>query len=315
MSLSFSLPRIGIGCAPLGSMERTFGFAVTEADAIATIQHAIEAGITLLDTAPWYGNGESELRVGKAIRGVPRGDILISSKVGWIPRQPGVVGDGERTYVRDGVRRSIEASLKRLGADYLDIAHIHDPESGDHRQHILEQGYPALLELKREGIIRAIGAGLNATDFLTDYVQHMPLDCAILAGRYTLLEQAPLHTAFPAAMSKGIGIIAAGIFNGGILATGAVPGVRYQYSIAPEPILRLARLIEAVCRKHGVSLRAAAMQFVAAHPAVQSLIIGMVRPSEVDENLTDLRTPIPAAFWAELKERGLIEAEAPTPIS
>jgi D-threo-aldose 1-dehydrogenase len=296
-------------------MERAFGYGVSEADAIATIHHALASGITLLDTAPFYANGQSEVRVGLALQGAPRNRIIVSTKVGWIPNENklGVQGDGERNYSRDAVLRSIEQSIKRLRTDTFDIVHVHDPENGDYRAPIISEAYPTLIELKRQGVIRAIGAGLNQTDFLTDYAQHMPLDCAILAGRYTLLEQEPLREAFPAAIAKRVNIFAASVFNGGILATGARSGARYQYTIAPEPILRTTRRIEAVCAKHGVSLRAAAMQFAAAHPAVSTLIVGMVKPAEVDENLANLSWPIPTAFWAELKERELIEPDAPTP--
>ncbi|MCS7055293.1 MAG: aldo/keto reductase [Thermoflexales bacterium] len=313
--LPFPVPRLGLGCAPLASMEGTFGYGVSEADAVETVRRALERGVTLLDTAPFYANGRSEVRVGLALRGLPRERFIISTKVGWLPDPDriGQQGAGERSYTREAVLRSIEGSLKRLGLTYLDIAHVHDPEAGDYRAQIMDEAYPTLLDLKAQGVIRAIGAGLNQTDFLVDFARHAPLDCAILAGRYTLLEQAPLREAFPLALSKGIGILAAGVFNGGILATGARPGARYQYAPAPEPILRLTRMIEQVCAKHGVALRAAAMQFAAAHPAVQTLIIGMAQPKEVDENLADFNAPIPAAFWAELKARELIEPEAPTP--
>lgn len=315
MPLPFSLPHLGLGCAPLGSMEHVFGYGVSEADAIATIHHALALGVTLLDTAPFYANGLSEQRVGLALRGAPRDQFILSTKVGWLPNpdEIGKQGAGRRSYSRDAVLRSVEGSLKRLGTNHLDIAHVHDPENGDYRAQILDEAYPTLLELKAQGVIRAIGAGLNQTDFLTNYAQHMPLDCAILAGRYTLLEQAPLREAFPAALAKGVAIFAAGVFNGGILATGAQPGARYQYAPAPEPILRLTRMIERVCAKHDVSLRAAAMQFAAAHPAVRTLIVGMAKPSEVDENLANLRAPLPPAFWAELKARELIDADAPAP--
>jgi D-threo-aldose 1-dehydrogenase len=283
-------------------MERVFGYGVAEDAAIETIQHAVRSGVTLLDTAPFYANGRSEVRVGLALRGIPRRNVVISTKVGWLPNPSriGQAGEGRRSYSRDSVLRSIEHSLERLGIDTIDIAHVHDPENGDYREEILRESYPTLLELKQQGVIRAIGAGLNQTSFLADFVAHMPLDCAILAGRYTLLEQAPARDAFPAAREKGIPILAAGVFNGGILASGALQGARYQYQPAPEPILRLTRMIERVCARHRVGLRAAAMQFTAAHPAVASLVIGMVTPGEVDGNVADLGVPIPEAFWAEL---------------
>lgn len=315
MALPFTLPKLSLGCAPLGSMDRAFGYGVAEEVAIAIVQRAVQAGVTLLDTAPFYANGRSEARVGQALRGIPRANVLISTKVGWLPHRDkvGQAGEGIRSYSRDSVLRSIEHSLARLGIDVIDIAHVHDPENGDYRAEIMREAYPTLLELKQQGVIRAIGAGLNQTEFLADYVAHMPLDCSILAGRYTLLEQGPAREVFPAAHGKGIPILAAGVFNAGILATGAVPGARYQYAPAPEPILRTARRLERACARHGVSLRAAAMQFTAAHPAVGTLVIGMSKPSEVDENVAALSAPIPPAFWAELRERELIDPEAPTP--
>ena len=315
MSLPFPIPKVALGCAALGSMDNVFGYGVSEADAITTVRHALASGINMLDTAPFYANGRSETRVGLALRGVPREQFILSTKVGWLPDvdKIGMQGAGRRSYTRDDVLRSIDASLKRLGIDHIDIAHVHDPENGDYRKTIADEAYPTLVELKRQGVIRAIGAGLNQTAYLADYVEHMPLDCAILAGRYTLLEQAPAREAFPAVQRKSIAIFAAGVFNGGILAIGAVSGVRYQYTVAPEPILRLTRMIEAVCARHDVSMRAAAAQFAAAHPAVTTLILGMESPSEIDENLANLHASIPAAFWVELKARGLLDADVPTP--
>jgi D-threo-aldose 1-dehydrogenase len=313
MALPFELPRVALGTGPLGSMVRTFGYAVSDDDAHNTIQHALEAGVTMIDTAPFYGNGVAETRVGHVLRGIPRDRYLLSTKVGWLVHEVGKLGAGERTYSRDSILRSIEASQKRLGIDVFDMAHIHDPENGDYRREIMEEGYPTLLELKQQGVIRGVGAGLNQTAYLTDYAQHAPLDVALLANRYTLLEQEPMETAFPLAMKNDIRLMVGGVFNSGILATGGVPGARYYYQPAPEPVRRLTRLIESVCATHGVSLKAAAMQFVAAHPAVSTLVLGMAKPAEIDENLAALNAPIPTAFWAELKTRGLIEAGAPTP--
>lgn len=313
MAFPFALPRVAIGTGALGSMSHAFGYAVSEADAHATIQHALDAGISMIDTAPFYGNGVAETRVGHVLKGIPRERYLLSTKVGWLVGEMGVVGAGTRSYSRDSILRSIDASRKRLGIDAFDIVHIHDPEQGDYHREIMDEGYPTLVELKRQGVLRAIGAGLNQTAFLTDYAQHAPLDVAILANRYTLLEQEPLEEAFPLAMQKGIRIMAGGVFNSGILATGGVKGARYYYQPAAEPVRRLTRLIEAVCTTHGVSLKAAALQFVAAHPAVSTLVLGMAKPSEIDENLALLDAPIAPAFWAALKARGLIEANAPTP--
>ena len=313
MALPFALPRIGLGTAPLGSMVRNFGVDVSDEEAQKIVHYALDAGVTLIDTAPFYGNGVSETRIGMALKGIPRGRYLLSTKVGWLVHEVGKQGAGTRSYSRDSILRSIEASQKRLGIDVFDMAHVHDPENGDYRREIMEEGYPTLLELKQQGVIRGIGAGLNQTAYLTDYAQHAPLDVALLANRYTLLEQEPMQEAFPLAMQHDVRLLVGGVFNSGILAMGGVPGARYQYSPAPEPVRRLTCLIEAVCVRHNVSLKAAAVQFAAAHPAVKTLVLGMVSAKEIDENIANLNAPIPAAFWAELKERGLIEASAPTP--
>jgi D-threo-aldose 1-dehydrogenase len=317
MALSFPVPKIALGTAPIGSMGPVFGYTVSDEDAHATIARAVSSGANFIDTAPLYGNAVSETRIGDALQalGVARSNVILGTKIGWVPAKLGGdhFTDGERSYTRDAVMRSVEGSLKRLRTDYLDIVHVHDPDLGDYRSDVLDQAYPALHELKRAGTIRAIGAGLNQWQYLEDIANNADVDCFLLAGRYTLLEQSPLATFFPLMLKKNISIFLGGVFNSGILATGAVNGARYQYAVAPEPVLRLTRMIEGVCARHGVSLRAAAAQFAAAHPAVTTLVLGMVKPSEVDENLGLLNAPIPSAFWAELRARELIEAHAPTP--
>jgi D-threo-aldose 1-dehydrogenase len=318
MALSFPVPKIALGTAPIGSMAPVFGYAVSDADAHATIAHAIRGGANFIDTAPLYGNAVAETRIGDAIKaaGIARRDVILGTKIGWLPGKLGGshFTDGERGYTREHVLRSVEGSLKRLHTDYLDIVHVHDPDIGDYRKDVLDQAYPALHELKRQGVIHAVGAGLNEWQYIADIARNAELDCCLLAGRYTLLEQGPLAEFFPLALEKKISVFLGGVFNSGILATGAVPGARYQYAPAPEPVLRLTRIIEGVCKRHGVSLRAAAAQFAAAHPAVTTLVLGMVKPAEVDENLALLKQPIPAAFWAELRERELIDGGAPVPM-
>jgi D-threo-aldose 1-dehydrogenase len=298
-------------------MSANFGKAVSDEDAHATIQHAIQSGANFVDTAPLYGNGLAESRIGEALRGIPRNSFVLGSKVGWVPDITKIGGnhaaDGTRSYTRDAIHRSVEASLKRLRVDYLDYALVHDPELTDSTKTILEEAFPTLNDLKRQGVVRAVGAGLNVSDYMIEFANNADVDCFLLAGRYTLLEQAPMHTAFPLMQKRNISVFLGGVYNSGILATGAVRGARYQYAIAPEPILRLTRLIEGVCARHGVSLRVASAQFAAAHPAVTTLVLGMVKPSEVDENLAALNAKLPAAFWGELKERGFIEADSPIP--
>lgn len=317
MSLSFPVPKLALGTAPIGSMAPVFGYSVSDEAAHATIQRAISHGVNFIDTAPLYGNGVAELRIGAALNalGVARGSVILGTKVGWVPSVIG--GDhftqGERSYTRDAVLRSVEGSLKRLQTDYLDIVHVHDADLGDFRKEILEQAFPTLNELKRQGVIRAVGSGMNQWEMLADFARNADVDCFLLAGRYSLLEQDPLTEFFPLMIEKKISVFLGGVFNSGILATGAIKGARYQYLPAPQPVLRLTRIIEGVCARHGVSLRAAAAQFAAAHPAVTTLVLGMVRPEEADENVSLLAVPIPAAFWAELRERELIDAAAPVP--
>jgi D-threo-aldose 1-dehydrogenase len=318
MALSFHVPRIALGTAPIGSMAPVFGYAVSDQDARDTIARALASGVNFIDTAPLYGNGLAEARIGAALKeiGAARDRVVLGTKVGWIP---GTLGgdhftDGVRSYARDAVLRSVEGSLKRLQTDYLDIVHVHDADLGDFRREVIEEAFPTLNELKRQGVIRAVGSGMNEWPMLADFARNADVDCFLLAGRYTLLEQAPAHDFFPLMIEKKISIFLGGVFNSGILATGAIAGARYQYALAPEPVLRLTRMIEGVCARHGVSLRAAAAQFAAAHPAVTTLVLGMVKPGEVDENVKLLDVQIPAAFWDEMRARELIDAGAPVPV-
>ncbi len=304
MLISFPLPPLGLGAAPLGSptVDSTFG-AVSEADSIATVQRCLEQGVTFFDTAPLYGAGLSEERLGMALAGTPRARFNIASKVGfWVDAH----GKLHRDYSRDGVLRSIEASLRRLRIDFLDIAHIHDPDN--HMREALDQSFPTLLELKAQGVIRAIGSGVNQTPVLMHFARNTPFDCFLLAGRYTLLEQGPLADLFPLCQEKQIDIILGGVFNTGILATGVRPGVQYQYAPAPAQIIEKTLRIERVCEQYGIALKAAALQFALAHPVVKSLVVGMKTPAEVDENVAALHTPIPAAFWDELRTQNLIDS-------
>ena len=306
MALSFSVPSLALGTAPIGSMAAQFGFAVSDADTRATITHCLARGIRFIDTAPFYGNGLAELRIGAAMQDVAREDVLLGTKVGWLPN----AADGTRGYSREAILRTVDESLKRLKTDYLDIAHVHDPD--DFRQQALDEAFPTLNDLKRQGVIRAVGSGMNQWRMLADFARNADVDCFLLAGRYTLLEQEPLLEFFPLMLEKRIAIFLGGVFNSGILATGAVAGARYQYALAPEPILEKTRRIESVCARYGVPLRAAALQFAAAPAAVTTLVLGMVSPTEVDDNLAMLSVSIPEDFWRELEALGLIAGGQPT---
>lgn len=300
------ITNFGLGTAPLANP------TLPEADALATVQGALESGITLFDTAPLYGLGTGEARLGKALRGVPRANFVISTKVGRIlnPDGQGLVYD----YSRDGVLRSIEDSLKRLNLDRIDIALIHDPDADqvDHEKEAIDITFPALAELRSQGVIKAIGAGMNQWQMLERFARHADPDVFLLAGRYTLLEQTSLEF-LKLCQEKGIGIFLGGVYNSGILATGAQPGAKYNYVNAPEPILAKTRALQAVCDNYNIPLNVAALQFARSHPAISALVVGAVKSEEVEINLRSLAMPVPAALWQEIREQGLIEADAPLP--
>ncbi|MCC9075743.1 aldo/keto reductase [Litorilinea aerophila] len=298
--------RLGLGTAPLSGLYRP----VSDEEAVTTIQYALEQGITLFDTAPLYGRGRSEALVGKALAGIPRDRYQLSTKVGRLLNPE--TGEMGFDFSRDGVLRSLEGSLARLQTDRVEILHIHDPDN--HLEQALEQAYPTLVELRRQGVIRAVGAGMNQWQALWHLARHGEFDCFLLAGRYTLLEQEALPF-LDYCLDEGIGLLLGGVFNSGILATGPVPGARYNYREAPPAILERVAAIEAVCRRHGVPLPAAALQFARSHGAVASLVVGAVSPDEIAQNLEAWHRPIPSALWEELRSQALIAPGAPIPSS
>ncbi len=308
MPIEYPVPILGLGAAPLGATG-TDPFSVRSA-ALAhdTIHTCIDRGIRFFDTAPLYGAGVSESHLGDALADVPREQYLLESKVGVVVNADGTL---TRSYARDMVLRSVEDSLKRLHTDHLDMALIHDAD--DHFRGALEEAYPTLAELKSQGVVRAIGAGMNQWQMQAEFARSADFDCFLLAGRYTLLEQEPIDEYLPLCLKKNISVFLGGVFNTGILATGARPGARYQYTDAPPLIMERVRRIEAVCARHGVQLKSAALQFPLAHPAVRALVVGMVSPQEIDENLAALRAPVPPVFWDEMREENLVDKRAPTP--
>jgi D-threo-aldose 1-dehydrogenase len=320
---------LGFGAAPLGDIYEI----LDDATAIATVETAAEAGITLFDAAPLYGQGSAEHRVGTALRRRPANSLVMSTKVGrlLIPAPAGrtkttryvgglsfnVVHD----YSYDGAMRSHEQSLHRLGLPKVDILLIHDadawshgPEEGPKRyREAMDGAYKALEKLRSEKAIKGIGIGVNDPVYAARYLREGDFDCLLLAGRYTLLEQPALHEVLPIAAQKNVGVMLGGVFNSGILATGAIPGARYNYTPAPPEILDRVRRIERVCADHGVPLPVAAMHFSLAGPAVSSLVLGSVTPDEVHGNVAAISTAVPAALWADLKTVGLLEESVPTP--
>jgi D-threo-aldose 1-dehydrogenase len=328
-TLSFSA--LGFGAAPIGNMNRVLG----EAEAEATVRQAWSLGLRYFDTAPLYGHGLSEQRVGAALRGEARDSYLLSTKVGRLlqPCAPGEEDSGiylgvppfriTYDYSYDGVMRSHEASLARLGLDRIDILYVHDIDAMTHgsrdaaeartRELIDQGGWRALDELRAAGDVAAIGAGVNEWQPCARLIELADPDIFLLAGRYTLLEQEALASLLPACVSRGIGVVVGGPYNSGILATGPIAGAIYDYAPAPEPVLRRTAAIEAVCRRHGVPLARAALQFPLGHPAVVSVIPGGQTADQVVQNLALLNAPIPDTLWRDLKAAGLLRLDAPTP--
>jgi D-threo-aldose 1-dehydrogenase len=280
-----------------------------QADANSTVRAALDAGVNFIDTAPLYGRGEAERAVGEALQGVPRDKYVLQTKAGRTI-------DGY-DFSRDGILRSVENSLKLLKTDRLDSVLVHDPDQDppaqpNYYQKALDEALPTLFELRSQGVIKLVGAGMNQWQMEYEFARHADVDCFLLAGRYTLLEQTSLEF-LDYCHKKNISIWLGGVFNSGILATGPREGARYQYKNAPAHILEKAAKIDAVCGRHGVPLRIAALHFALAHPAVKSAVLGAQKPEEVKANVAALEAHIPPALWAELKAEGLIEQNALTP--
>lgn len=296
------LPRIGMGTAPLGGLFE----AVSDETAHATIELAWERGIRFFDTAPLYGLGLSEQRLGRFLAGRPRDDFVLATKVGRLlradaPAQPreAIWNDVPALnpvfdFSYDGVLRSVEESLQRLGLDRIDVLHIHDPD--DHYEEAMTGAYPALDRLRSEGVIRAVGAGMNQAEMLVRFTREADFDCFLVAGRCTLLDQAALPELLPLCAERGIAVIAGGVFNSGLLAGGTT----FNYRPAPSELLEEAARLEAVCARHDVPLAAAALQFPLRNPAVTSILLGPRAPAELAQNLDLLDVPIPAGLWDEL---------------
>jgi D-threo-aldose 1-dehydrogenase len=323
-----ALSALGFGGTGLGNMYS----AMTETSAARTLQAAYAAGLRYFDTAPLYGHGLSELRTGSGLRSFADPAVVVSTKVGWRlkPAHGGPTGAGLfqnitafarfNDYSFDGAMRSFEDSLNRLGADRIDILLIHDVDrrnQGERQPEVfraaMNGAYKALLSLRSQGLVKAIGCGLNEWEACQQFAEAGDFDCFLLAGRYTLLEQGALETFLPLCERRGIGIILGGPYNSGILASGAVKDAWFNYEPAPPEILNKVAQIEAACARHEVPLKAAALQFPLLHRCVASVIPGTRSPEELEENLRMLRLEIPGALWSELKARGLMHDAAPTP--
>lgn len=331
---SLELPQLGLGGASLGNIFES----IPDAQSDATLAAAWDAGIRLYDTSPWYGRGLSELRFGRGLYLKPRDEVILSTKVGRIlsaPADPAAFAKSERSwtlglqfehrhdYTYDGVMRSYEDSLQRLGMNRIDVLVIHDLDLGnlgseERVAHHLDEldkggGMRALTSLKDAGLIKAIGAGVNHMGTIPRFLERFDLDFFLVALPYTLAEQPVLDEEFPLCAERGVGVIIGGVFASGILATGPIPGARYNYAIADAAQLNRIGRMQAVCERHGVPLAAAALQFTLHHPIVASVIPGAFHPDHPPRNVASMQVEIPDDLWAELKHEGLLRRDAPTP--
>jgi D-threo-aldose 1-dehydrogenase len=325
------VPVMGFGGAPLGNMYEAF----PDEQAAGTVRAAYDAGLRLFDTAPFYGFGLSEHRVGDALRWHDRDSYVLSTKIGRllepIPPTAADTSQFKRVlpfkavfdYGYDGVMRSFEDSLQRLGTSRIDVLLIHDVDVWTHGseearlerfREVMNGGYRAMVELRKQGAIRAIGAGINEVGACLDLAKAGDFDCFLLAGRYTLLEQGALDELLPLCADRDISLLIGGPYNTGILATGAVEGAYYNYAPAPAAIMDQVRRIEAVCTRHNVRLATAALRFPLGHPQVATIIPGARSPAEIEQNRAIFEADVPAELWAELKREGLLREDAPAPV-
>ncbi len=314
---TLNVTRLGLGTAPLAGLYRP----VAEDMAMNAFEAAWRLGIRFFDTAPLYGYGLGELRTGMALRDKPRAEFTLATKVGRLlrpdaPPEPGQMFFGTPAlnpvfdFTYDGVMRSVEESRERLGIERIDVLHIHDPD--DHFDEAVSGAYRALDRLRSEGAIGAVGAGMNQAEMLARFARTADFDCFLLAGRYTLLDQVALTELLPLCLERGIAIIAAGVYNSGILGD-PTPGARYNYARAPADLIQRAQRIAAVCERHGVPLRAAAIQFPLGHPAVQTVLVGCRSAEQVEDSVRMFETVIPAQLWQELLSERLLPEDTPVP--
>lgn len=297
------MTRLGLGTAPLGNLFTT----VTDADADATLAAAWDAGIRYFDTAPQYGHGIAESRVGRALAGRPRGEYGLASKVGRLLRRTHGVRpptafrdvpdvDPVFDFSRDGVLRALDESLHRLGTDRLDVVHLHDPD--DHELAALETAFPTLFELREQGVIGKVGCGMNQAAMLSRFVADLPLDCVLIAGRWTLLDRTGADL-LDLCQARSVDVVLGGVFNSGLLAR-PEEGATFDYSAAPPHLVERARRMQAVCARFDVSLPAAAVQFALRHPAVSTVLVGARSAGEVVDDVAFVEATLPDELWSEL---------------
>ncbi|WP_374315386.1 aldo/keto reductase [Microbacterium sp.] len=312
------LTELGLGAAQLGNLYRV----TTDDEVVQTVDSAWEGGIRYFDTAPHYGVGLSERRLGAQLRRRPRDEYVVSTKVGRLlvpspataherdPQGFDVPADPTRAwdFSRDGILRSVEASLERTGLDRFDILYLHDPD--EHFDQASTDGIGALIELREQGVVRAVGAGMNHAAPLAELIRRADVDVVMCAGRFTLLDHSAAEALLPLALERGVGIVAAGVYNSGLLSTARPPAdATYDYAPAPAALIERAHAIADVCERHGVTLPQAAVAYVLRHPAVVSVVLGARGRSQVEQNLARAQQPVPDALWHELADGGLIPKE------
>ncbi|MHB2167763.1 aldo/keto reductase [Alsobacter sp. R-9] len=328
-----SLPALGMGGASLGNLF----LDIPDVQAADTLDAAWEAGIRFYDTSPWYGHGLSEMRFGRGLYRRPREEVILSTKVGRVfkaPADPAAFARSPRKWPRglhfvphhdytyDGIMRSYEDSLMRLGMNRIDVLVIHDLDIENlgtkalvdaHLVQLATSGWRALAELKAAGLVKAVGAGVNGLGTIPRFVELMPLDFFLVAIPYTLAQQPALDAEFPLCERHGIGVVIGTVYASGILATGPVPGAKFNYRDPAEAEVARIRRMQEVCASFDVPLAAAALQFPLHHPIVASVIPGAFAPEHVRQTVETMRHPVPDALWAALKREGLLREDAPTP--
>ena len=312
-----SLTEIGVGTAQFGNLFKE----TTDAESEAAVAAAWQAGIRYFDTAPHYGLGLSERRLGRALASRPRDEFVISSKVGRLLVDSPETADQQDDdgfvvpavtkrvfdFTRDGVLKSVESSLERLGLDRLDIAYLHDPD--DHWEAASTTGVDALVELRDQGVVGAIGAGMNQAAMLAEFVRRTDVDIMMVAGRYSLLDQTAADDLLPIAAERGVSVVAAAVYNSGILSTSSVPAdAHFDYGVAPPEVLARARRIQEVCASFGVGLPAAAVQFPLRRPEVVSVVLGIRTAQHAISSVERATVPIPEELWAALIDERLVRA-------
>ena len=320
--------QLGLGGAPFGGQRLGGGdFGDTAHDEVVRIiRRALSIGINYFDTAPLYGVGRSEVRYGAALRGIDRSSYVISTKIGRVlePLEGGYSADESPdnfaehyavdSWTRDDVLRSIDESLERLQTDHIEIVLVHDPDTQPFgERQAVEEAFPTLIELREQGVIKALGCGMNEWQMPAKFIRQFDIDAVLLAGRYTLLDHDAYEEFLPLCVERDVKIVIGGPYNSGILARDLSGYVTFNYEPAPDHLVEQARRLDAVCRRHGVDLKAAALQFVLAHPAVATVVPGAQSIEELEQNFALVGEEIPDDVWSEMKAEELIPGDAPTP--